>query len=65
MTKTQNALIVMVLSWLLGYFGADRFYQGQIGWGVLKLLTLGACGIWWLVDAVYYTYQAGLAAQIE
>jgi hypothetical protein len=24
MTKTQNALVIMVLSWLLGYFGADR-----------------------------------------
>ena len=51
--------IRMVLSWTLGYLGADRFYDGQVGWGVLKLITLGAFGIWWLVDAAYYTTKAG------
>jgi len=51
--------IKMALSWCLGYFGADRFYDGQIGWGIVKLITLGAGGIWWLVDAIYLTYKAG------
>jgi len=36
----------------LGGFGADRFYAGHIGLGVLKLLTLGACGIWALIDII-------------
>ena len=30
--------IRMALSWCLGYLGADRFYNGQIGWGIIKLL---------------------------
>jgi len=51
--------IKMALSWCLGYLGADRFYDGQIGWGVLKLITLGAGGIWWLADAIYLTRKAG------
>ena len=55
--------IMMILSWLLGYFGADRFYQGQILLGVLKLITLGGVGVWWLIDAAYYTYKAGETAQ--
>jgi len=59
MDKKQTAHIVMILSWLLGYFGADRFYKGQIVWGILKLITLGVVGIWWLIDAAYYTYKAG------
>ena len=62
MEKNLKEHIVMILSWLLGYFGADRFYQGQILWGTLKLITLGGVGVWWLIDAAYYTYKAGKAA---
>jgi TM2 domain-containing membrane protein YozV len=65
MDKKSSIHIVMVLSWLLGYLGADRFYKGQIAWGVIKLITAGGLGVWWLVDAAYYTYQAGKAAQFE
>ena len=61
MVKTLPEHIVMILSWLVGWLGADRFYQGQSVWGILKLVTLGALGIWWLIDALYFTYKAGEA----
>ncbi len=51
--------IRMVLSWTLGYFGADRFYNGQVGWGILKMMTFGGACIWWLADAAYYPVIAG------
>jgi hypothetical protein len=51
--------IVMVLSILVGYLGLDRFYNKQVGLGVLKLITGGGFAVWWLVDAAYYTYKAG------
>jgi TM2 domain-containing membrane protein YozV len=65
MDKKLVAHIVMILSWTLGYLGADRLYQGQIGLGVLKLITLGGVGIWWLIDAAYYTYKAGEMAKVS
>ena len=49
----------MALSICVGYLGLDRFYEGQVGMGVLKLITLGAFGAWWLADAAYYTKLAG------
>lgn len=42
----------VVLSILLGIFGADRFYTGRLDLGLLKLLTVGGCFIWWLIDVV-------------
>ncbi|MBM4454763.1 MAG: TM2 domain-containing protein, partial [Chloroflexi bacterium] len=46
----QRQLTILIISFLAGYFGLDRFYRGQIGWGVIKMITVGGAGIWYLVD---------------
>ena len=52
MTSDKDWTVLLILSILLGGLGVDRFYAGSIGLGILKLLTAGGCGIWWLVDII-------------
>ncbi len=52
MESDKDWLLTLLLSFFLGYLGADRFYVGKIGTGILKLITLGGCGIWSLVDII-------------
>ena len=46
----KDPMIALILSIVAGSLGIDRFYIGDIGLGVAKLLTCGGCGIWTLID---------------
>lgn len=48
----RDWLVALLLSIFLGSLGIDRFYLGYTGLGILKLITLGACGVWWLIDLI-------------
>jgi TM2 domain-containing membrane protein YozV len=50
--KKVNWTLVLIMSIVFGQLGVDRFIMGHIGLGILKLITLGGCGIWWLIDLI-------------
>jgi hypothetical protein len=49
-TEYKNPTTMLIISIFLGQLGVDRFMLGDTGLGVLKLITGGGCGIWWLID---------------
>jgi TM2 domain-containing membrane protein YozV len=55
----QRQLTILIISFLGGYFGLDRFYQGEVALGVVKLITFGGFGVWYLVDVAIAAYQFG------
>jgi len=49
---SRQYIVALLLSIFVGSLGVDRFYMGLVGTGVLKLVTMGGCGIWWIIDVV-------------
>ncbi len=57
--KWRRQLTILIMSFSAGYLGVDRFYKGQVGWGIVKLITGGGAGIWYLVDLAIAAYDFG------
>lgn len=47
-----NYWLLLVISIIFGWFGVDRFLLKNTKLGILKLCTLGACGVWWFIDVI-------------
>ncbi len=51
----KDPTTLLLVSIFVGVLGIDRFMLGEIGMGVLKLLTGGVCGVLAIVD--WFTIQ--------
>lgn len=51
-------IFVWLGTFVFGAIGVDRFMRGQVGLGIIKILTIGALGIWSLVDWIVAMVKA-------
>lgn len=47
----QSKTTMILVSFLLGGLGVDRYLMGYSNWW-LKLITAGGCGIWSIIDLI-------------
>ena len=55
--KTRNKWVAFLLCLFLGYLGAHKFYEGNIGMGILYLFTVGLFGIGWFIDCITLLFK--------
>lgn len=48
--RPTHSMVIGYLVWILGFFGAHRFYYGKPVSGTIYFLTLGLFFIGWIVD---------------
>lgn len=48
--ELKDPTTLLLVSIFLGTLGIDRFMLGDVGMGILKLLTCGCCGILTIID---------------
>lgn len=51
-TPRKDFMVTAMLSLFVGWLGVDRFYMAKVGTGILKLITLGGLGIWYIIDLI-------------
>lgn len=50
--RNVNWILTLLMSIFFGTLGIDRFIMGHVWLGILKLITGGGFGVWWLVDVI-------------
>ena len=56
--KCNKHIFTWIFSFTLGLYGVDRFARGQLGLGLLKLMTFGGFGFWYLADVIVAVLQS-------
>ena len=48
------AVIDLFVCFFFGFLGVHRFRLGQVGWGIVYLVTFGLFGFGWIIDFIRY-----------
>jgi len=57
--RISKHVFTWVGTFLFGSIGVDRFMRGQVGLGILKIITMGGVGVWSLVDWIVALTKLG------
>lgn len=49
-TEWKNPTVAFLFAFFLGGLGIDRFWLGDTGLGVVKIITCAGAGIWGIID---------------
>lgn len=49
-TDWKNPTVGLLFAFFLGGLGIDRFWLGETGLGIVKIITCAGAGIWGLID---------------
>jgi hypothetical protein len=44
--------LCLIMSVVFGWLGVDRYLMGKVRTGILKLITAGGFGVWWIMDII-------------
>lgn len=62
----KNPIVTLILSLCLGCFGVDRFYLGDIGLGILKVIAVTfMIGFIWVIIDWFLTYKRAKTINFE
>jgi TM2 domain-containing membrane protein YozV len=50
--RKVNKIVYILLAFFLGGIGVHRFMRGQVGLGILMIITAGGFGVWTLIDFI-------------
>lgn len=57
--REVGKILYVLMCFFFGNLGVHRFLRGQVGLGILMILTLGCFGIWTLVDFIISLVKLG------
>ena len=57
--RVNKQIYTWVGCFLFGTCGVNRFLRGQVGLGILKIITIGGMGVWNLIDWIVALTKLG------